>query len=447
MKHLSDTTLTEQLDNEPFHGYAYSYPHKTAYRPFDPPIPLKPLWNEEDRQSLFFYLHLPFCEMRCGFCNLFTTTNPESDLTTRYLASLDRQMGAMAEVLGDCRFGQVAFGGGTPSFLSDRELLDLFACIQKHFGSFEARTPFSFETSPGTITPDKLALLREQGITRLSIGVQSFLEAETRKLGRPQKTETLHQALRMLQDARFPVTNFDLIYGIEGQTTDSWQSSLEQALAYRPEELYLYPLYVRPLTGLGRKHREASHLRLTLYRQAREYLLDHGYEQISMRLFRRANSPKLAADGPVYCCQEDGMVGFGAGARSYTREVHYSSEYAVGRQGILQILQDFVDRPADSFRVADYGCRLSLEEQKRRFLIKSLLRREGLVFAHYESEFAQSATQDFGDEIEQLLETQVAQDELGKLTLTPKGFEYSDAIGPWLFSTAIKRNMEEFELV
>lgn len=447
MKNLADTSLAEQLNNEPFHGYAYSYPHKTAYRPFDPPIPLKPLWQNEDRQSLFFYLHLPFCEMRCGFCNLFTTTNPESNLLSSYLESIDRQMGAMADILGDCRFGQVAFGGGTPSFLSETELDHLFARIALHFGGFANDTPFSFETSPGTISSGKLALLREHGVTRLSIGVQSFLEEETKKLGRPQKPEILHQALQTIAAAKFPVTNLDLIYGIEGQTAASWQSSLEQALEYHPEELYLYPLYVRPLTGLGRKHRETSQHRLALYRQAREHLLENGYEQISMRLFRHASTPHLSADGPVYCCQEDGMIGIGAGARSYTRDVHYSSEYAVGRKGILQILEDFVQRPTESFQVADYGCRLSLEEQKRRFLIKSLLRREGLIFDDYESEFGESAHQDFRLEITELIENEVGEEMPTRLVLTPKGFENSDAIGPWLFSASIKREMEEFELV
>ena len=69
-------TLSERLSDDPFQGYAYAYPHKTAYRHFPQPIPLKSIWQDEHRDALFLYAHLPFCEMRCGFCNLFTTTNP-----------------------------------------------------------------------------------------------------------------------------------------------------------------------------------------------------------------------------------------------------------------------------------------------------------------------------------------------------------------------------------
>ena len=81
-------TLHERLQEEPFQGYAYAYPHKTAYRHFDTPLPLRDLWAEEDKQALFLYLHLPFCEMRCGFCNLFTTVNPREGKVARYLDAL-----------------------------------------------------------------------------------------------------------------------------------------------------------------------------------------------------------------------------------------------------------------------------------------------------------------------------------------------------------------------
>lgn len=66
-------SLQEMLQASPYQAYVYSYPHKTAYRPIDPPIPLETLWSQQNRQALFLYIHIPFCEMRCGFCNLFTT--------------------------------------------------------------------------------------------------------------------------------------------------------------------------------------------------------------------------------------------------------------------------------------------------------------------------------------------------------------------------------------
>jgi len=439
--------LAAKLTNDPYQGYAYGYPHKTAYRPLDPPVALKPHWEKEDTSSLFFYLHLPFCEMRCGFCNLFTTTHPNDGLVNSYLDTLERQMEVMSGTIDSPRFAQAAFGGGTPSFLSIPELQKLFGSIEKKFGAFENGIPISFETSPATINPDKLALLRDQGITRLSIGVQSFVSEETKALGRPQKRDTLDRALQQICEARFPVFNIDLIYGVQGQTPQSWQSSLEEAVNHDPQELYLYPLYVRPLTGLGKKERPPSDLRPALYRQAREFLLSRGYEQISMRLFRHQNAPVPRGEGPIHCCQEDGMIGFGAGARSYTRNLHYSTEYAVGRSGIMEILSHYIDSPIEAFKKAGYGCLLTPGDHKRRYLIKSILRRGGLNHQEYHREFGSPIDHDFENEITQLIDCGLAENTPERIHLTPEGFAHSDLVGPWLFSAEVQQMMENYELV
>jgi len=438
-------TLHERLQEDPFQGYAYAYPHKTAYRHFDTPLPLGELWAEEDKQALFLYLHLPFCEMRCGFCNLFTTVNPREGKVARYLDALERQIDVTAKALGDHRYARGAIGGGTPTFLTTDEMARVFAMLRKA-GSFPRGIPLSCELSPATAEPEKIAQLLEEGVTRASIGVQSFVESETRSLGRPQKPAVLHGALERLAAAGFPVLNIDLIYGIEGQTTVSWRQSLEQAMLYRPQEVFLYPLYVRPLTGLGRKGRDPSDLRLERFREARDFLLERGYRQISLRLFRHESSPVEGDGGASYCCQEDGMIGFGAGARSYTRQVHYCTEYAVGRAGIDAILDDFISRPASDHGFAWYGCELDVAEQKRRYLIKSLLRADGLDEAAYEAWAGTPWASDF-PALAELLDHGLAIRDDGVFRLTMEGLERADTIGPWLYSDAIATRMEEYELV
>jgi oxygen-independent coproporphyrinogen-3 oxidase len=152
------------------------------------------------------------------------------------------------------------------------------------------------------------------------LGIESFSEVDAHAMGRPQRADEVEQALTMLREAEFPVVNLDLIYGGESQTEASWLASVERAIAYQAEEVYLYPLYVRPLTGLGRQGRLWDDWRLLLYRAGRDRLLASGYEQVSMRMFQRRDS--AAEPSPTYCCQSDGMVGLGCGARSYTRTLH-----------------------------------------------------------------------------------------------------------------------------
>ena len=432
--------LETLLRDGAFAAYAYSYPHKTAYRPL-PPVRLREAWRGERRDALFLYLHLPFCEMRCGFCNLFTRIERDEEVHRVYLDALERQMRVVAEELAPFDVARLAFGGGTPTILAPRDLERTFDLLAAIWQAKPARIPTSVESSPATATPDRLRVLRERGVSRLSMGVQTFVESEARALGRPQKPGELRAALEAIQEAEFPIFNLDLIYGVKGQTRASWLCSLRAALEWAPEELYLYPLYVRPLTGLGKRGDAASALQLELYRTGRDLLLEQGYEQISLRMFAR----HAHNDGPLYCCQEDGMVGLGAGARSYTRALHYSSQYAVGARGVASITEDYQRRGHQEFAQVDYGFELDSEEQRRRYLIQSLLQRDGLSFAAYQSYFGTDARDEFAqlDELESL---DLAWDDGETLRLTPDGVEKSDVIGPWLASKTVREQMEGFAL-
>jgi coproporphyrinogen III oxidase-like Fe-S oxidoreductase len=429
--------------DSPYQGYLYAYPHKTAYRRLEPRPLLRDVWATEPQHSLFGYVHLPFCEMRCGFCNLFTRANPPAEQVTAYLSQLRRQAGAVRESLDpEASFSRVAIGGGTPTYLTAPELEQLFGILTEAFRAPSA--PLSVETSPATATPDRLAVLAAHGTTRISIGVQSFLDAEAHAAGRPQRLAEVLDALQAIRDARIPVLNVDLIYGIDGQTAGTWQHSLDEALRWSPEELYLYPLYVRPLTGLGRRaHARADwdRQRLELYRQAVDVLTAAGYVRHSMRQFRRADAP--VPDGPDYCCQDDGMVGLGCGARSYTTDLHYSFDYAVAVPEVRAVIDDFLSRPADDFRYAEFGFRLDAVEQRRRWLLKSLLRAEGVDAAAYVARFGTPHTDDF-PQLTELVDRGWLQ--VGGTVLTATGLDHSDAIGPWLVSGEVREAMGSYVL-
>ncbi len=438
-------TATQLTFDNPYEGYAYSYPHKHAYRPFDKAISLQELWRDEPKDALFLYLHIPFCEMRCGFCNLFTVANPKGNLEEQYLRALKSQAETVKDALGESRFARIAVGGGTPTFLEMPELTQLFDIIQSTMQANTIDTPFSFEMSPKTIIPEKLQFLHQNGVDRVSIGIQSFVESEQKSLGRPQKNKEVFEALSMIRAVDFKALNIDLIYGTYGQTAESWLFSLQSAMTYKPEEIFIYPLYTRPLTGIEKMAKNEADTRFDLYLLAKDYLLGKGYEQISMRMFR-LKSPDNTDNAPFYCCQEDGMVGLGAGARSYTKYVHYSSEYAVGSKNVKGIIQDFVDKTPADYAVADYGIRINEAELKRRYLIKSILQSTGLDGDQYRA-FFKSDVLDEQPKLIELLESGFCYiDDTTQIKLTSRGIDFSDAIGPWLYSTEIRSKIEEFEL-
>jgi oxygen-independent coproporphyrinogen III oxidase len=436
------------LRTRPYQGYVYGYPHKTAYRPLTEQPLLRDLWAGEPTNALSLYAHIPFCEYRCGFCNLFTRVGAPDGLVDRYLDALDRQAVAARAALGDqtrVRFATAAFGGGTPTFLTAAELDRLCDIAERRMGADLRSIPLSVETSPATATADRLAVLAERGATRISIGVQSFVDAEARAAVRPQRRAEVEAALDRIRAARIPVLNIDLIYGIAGQTEQTWRTSLDAALSWRPEELYLYPLYVRPLTGLSRRDTEADwdEQRLRLYAAGRDHLLANGYHQVSMRMFRRADAPDA---GPGdHRCQTDGMVGLGCGARSYTAGTHYSFDYAVAPREVRGIIDSYTH--TTDFTRAAVGYRMTADDARRRHLLQSLLQAEGMDIAAYRTRFGASPHDHFPAELAEFAEAGWLDPAAGPdvLRLAPTGLAHSDALGPRLFSPAVRAAMAAYE--
>ena len=139
------------------------------------------------------------------------------------------------------------------------------------------------------------------------------------------------------------------------------------------------------------------------------------------------------------------MLGLGCGARSYTRRLHYATEYAVGARGVREILADYVVRPEEAFAVADYGFRLDGKEERRRYVIQTLLQVEGLPLDAYRERFGGDAREDL-PELFALEARGLAQRAGRRFRLTEEGLEKSDVIGPWLFSERVRRWMAEYPL-
>lgn len=440
---LKSLSLAEAMRHGAYQAYSYSYPHKSAYRAMTAPRALDALWATQDRSALFAYVHVPFCTMRCGFCNLFAMAQPDEALVDGYVDAVLRQMQVMDRVLGERRFARLALGGGTPTFLAAAQLERLYVGAQRWLGIDLAATPSGIEVSPETVTRERLQVCRAMGVRRVSMGIQSFSDAEVRALARPQQGRVVAEAIAEIRRAGFEVMNLDLIYGIAGQTPASWLASLDSALAFAPEELYLYPLYVRAQTGLGKlaiRHADPSgdDQRQALYVIARDRLRAAGYRQVSMRMFRAPHAPR--DEGPVYCCQDDGMVGLGAGARSYTRTLHWSTGYAVARAATRDLVENFIAQDDAQFAHATHGFELNGEEQRRRFVIQSLLTEPGLSYEAYAQRFGSAALDDL-PQLQELTALELANDDGRMLALNDRGVAYADTIGPWLASAQVRALM------
>jgi oxygen-independent coproporphyrinogen III oxidase len=439
--------LREQLSACAYPGYVYGYPHKKSYRDLQTPLSLEDTWRDEDRGHLYCYVHVPFCNQRCSFCNLFTYVPGGESPVPAYLDALAREMAAYAQALPGGRFARLYVGGGTPTYLTTDELRTLVAHLRDELGVDPARAHGCIESSPETLDQAKVEALRELGFVRLSLGVQSLDAEELRQVNRRFDPVLHDKAAAMIGRAGFPQFNVDLIYGLPGQTPGSWRSSLQWSIDSPATSLFLYPLYVRPLTGLAVKGRVSlgptaptTRQMAALYDLAVERLKRAGFRQVTMRQFRR----DATADEDEYRCQRHGMVGLGAGARSYTARLHYSTPWRMVARNIRAVTDDYVRRMKSGDTRVSYGIALDDDERQRRFVIQSLLY-DGLDANAFRDEFGRDAREAFAEVWEALAGEELTREEGSHLRLTPRGVRHSDVVGQLFFSQRVNRLVSEYE--
>lgn len=426
----------------PYQQYMYSYPHKTAYGPLAGvflPDYLQRLVGKKNS----LYVHIPYCQYKCGYCNLFSLPGQGAEQMGAYVDAMERQSAQIARHMpGQVSFEELTLGGGTPLLLPARLLERVFWMARHYFGFSSAGGRIAVETSPNQTDEEKLALLKEAGVGRISIGVQSFQEQELAALHRFHSVQSAKNALRSIQKMRFPCVNIDLIYGIKGQTISNILDSLKQALEFEPDELFVYPLYVQPGTYLYKKgeRRQEAETMLQMYRAIREFLNREGYQPYSMRRFvkkGRADAGQL----PESLCGFGNTLSIGCGGRSYIDNLHFCTPYAVSAKQCLQILSAYQGQ--EDYLQVTHGYLLSDEEIKRRYVIRHLLFGRGVSLTDYQRQFQEEVSARFWQLLEWERDGYVVFSD-GYAGLTEEGFALSDYLGPQLISDAVRKRSERY---
>jgi oxygen-independent coproporphyrinogen-3 oxidase len=192
---------------------------------------------------LGLYLHIPFCRKRCKFCYFKVFTDKNADQVERYVAALSREIELVSRqpVMGGRPFRFVYFGGGTPSYLSEKQLRRLVDRLQANI-RWDKAEEVTFECEPGTLSEPKVHALRELGVTRLSLGVEHFDDEILRENGRAHESAEIERAWPWIRAAEFPNVNVDLIAGMVGDTDAKWTACVERTLELQPDSVTIYQM-------------------------------------------------------------------------------------------------------------------------------------------------------------------------------------------------------------
>ncbi len=234
---------TDSAKTEVGSYFIANYPPFSQWTPEQLPEVRQAMSEPPADVPLGLYLHIPFCRRRCKFCYYRVYTDKNAHDVERYVAALSREIELISDlpVMGQRPFRFVYFGGGTPSFLSGRQLTSLVDRLRANI-NWDHAEEVTFECEPGTLSLAKLKTLKQLGVTRISLGVEHFDDAVLEENGRAHHAAEIHRAWQWIQQVGFDNTNIDLIAGMVGETDQKWRDTVEQAVRYEPDSVTIYQM-------------------------------------------------------------------------------------------------------------------------------------------------------------------------------------------------------------
>ena len=378
-------------------------------------------------QSISIYIHIPFCRSRCTYCDFNTYAGMEAYLAD-YTQALKKELHLARPLLKTGEFiHTVYFGGGTPTILPPETFAEILTGIREEYPLTET-AEITTEANPLLLTEDGLRTLRQAGVKRLSMGMQSGIPAELKLLGRRHSMADVIQSMAYARQAGFDNINLDLIFGVPGQSLKSLRESLEKALALQPEHLSIYSLTVEEGTPLARML-AAGQVELPdpdvvadMYEWLMDYLPHQGFGQYEISNW--AKGKKFQSRHNLQYWYNYPYLGFGAGAHSYF--AHY-------RWANVMAIPNYIERmqAAQEWDVAappaaeDAALLTEWDEIQERMMMGLRLTEEGISAADFRARFGRSMDEIYPKEITFLMDNGllewVGKDAEKRLRLTHKG--------------------------
>lgn len=377
------------------------------------------------------YVHLPFCETKCGYCDFYSV--PLKGRATRPLVdAVVRELGARLRPPPH-PIRTVFVGGGTPTVLSADELSLVLAAIRAPIDG-AAVEEFTVEANPATVDDDKARALVDAGVSRVSMGAQSFIPAELATLERLHNPDDIAPSVETLRRAGVQQINLDLIFGIPGQTAESWDYSLHRAITLEPDHIACYGLTYEPNTRLtalrnaGRIQPCDEDVEVRLFDQTVEVLADAGYEQYEISNFAR---PGRRCEHNLIYWRNGPYVGVGPSAAGYYHGRRYKNVSDVvayvremNRQGTAEADSEAIDRTmlmmelvmmqlrlAEGLCIADFQERTGIDPRQQFGAVLLRLESAGLVLTTPTSVVLTRAGRLVGDAVIRELAAECGDDE------------------------------------
>lgn len=364
------------------------------------------------------YIHVPFCLSRCGYCSFYSITS--THLIPEFIKAVIDEMAFYKNTFPP--FDTVYIGGGTPSMLSVQQIDDILKAVHHNF-DIDRQAEITIEVNPGDVSFDYFQSLRQLGINRLNIGVQSFDDQLLKFLGRRHTVKEARLAIDSARQAGFDNVGIDLIYGVSGQSINTWKQTLKEALSFSPEHLSCYQLSLDKKTQLYKQYKQDG-LNLPLENEALDFFLttsqvltDAGYIHYEVSNFARTDSLKSRHN--VKYWRHAPYLGLGPAAHSFINRERWWNKAAV---------KTYLKDISEEKKPVDKSENLTLEQLALESIFLAMRTKDGINLASYKTCFDSDLLVEKRQIIEALIKNNLVELKNGSLCPTLAGMAVADSL-------------------
>jgi len=359
------------------------------------------------------YLHIPFCEHICHYCDfnkVFLKGQPVDD----YLQALDQEMKVTLEQYPTDSLQTIFVGGGTPTSLNQQQLLSFCESMNRNLPKSNT-CEFTFEANPGDLTKEKLQILKEAGVNRISLGVQTFNEDLLKKIGRVHQARDVYQTIENAKTVGFENISIDLIFSLPTQTVNDFKESLTEAFSLDIPHFSAYSLIIEPKTVFynllkkGKLPTPGEDIEATMYEILMGEMEKHGFDQYEISNFSKAG---YESKHNLTYWNNEYYYGFGAGAHSYVNGIRRSNSGPLKKyieqinSGKLPVFEEHL---------------VSKAEQMEEEMFLGLRKTEGVSISHFIKKFSLDPQKLFKHELTDLISKQWIEVKNNHIYLTKNG--------------------------
>ena len=371
--------------------------------------------------KLGLYLHFPYCVSKCPYCDFNSYQLKEDNQISSYLSALYQEITAYSKKLKKSNIKTIYLGGGTPTILSGVQICNILEFCKDKF-TIDKDAEITIEANPGTLDGEKIQLLIESGINRLSLGAQSFNDIFLKKLGRIHNTKEIIDSYYLAREAGFNNINIDIMFALPDQTIEDFQATIKKAVSLKPDHLSLYNLTIKPGTEYYKEYKKGK-LKLPtedeefdMYNWAINYLEENGFEHYEIANFAR---PHKRSNHNLIYWQNKPYLGIGAGAYSFIKGYRYMN-YENPARYIKEVMSGKL--PIDN------GEKLSSRKRMIETVILGLRTKDGISYKKYKTRFGVDLNNTFPQQINKLVNLELLQKDDCKIKLTRKGIFLANTV-------------------